>query len=66
MSDHRPLLSPARVEDEHLNIICLGGRLTGPMLAWDLAEAFLGSSLVRWSVIRDACAKLRRWKHETH
>jgi len=29
------------VEDDHMNIICLGGRVTGPMLAWDLVEAFL-------------------------
>jgi ribose 5-phosphate isomerase B len=29
------------VEDDHMNIICLGGRITAPMLAWDLVEAFL-------------------------
>jgi ribose 5-phosphate isomerase B len=29
------------VEDDHMNIMCLGGRITGPMLAWDLVEAFL-------------------------
>ena len=29
------------VEDDHMNVICLGGRITGPMLAWDLVEAFL-------------------------
>jgi ribose 5-phosphate isomerase B len=26
-----------------MNIICLGGRTTGPFLAWDLVEAFLAS-----------------------
>ena len=31
------------VEDDHMNIICLGGRVTGPMLAWDLVEAFLAA-----------------------
>jgi ribose 5-phosphate isomerase B len=31
------------VEDDHMNIICLGGRTTGPFLAWDLVEAFLAS-----------------------
>ena len=30
-------------EDDHMNIICLGGRITGPMLAWDLVEAFLAA-----------------------
>jgi ribose 5-phosphate isomerase B len=31
------------VEDDHMNIICLGGRITGPMLAWDVVEAFLAA-----------------------
>jgi ribose 5-phosphate isomerase B len=31
------------VEDDHMNIICLGGRTTGPSLAWDLVETFLAS-----------------------
>ena len=31
------------VEDDHLNIICLGGRTVGPALAWDLVEAFLSA-----------------------
>ena len=31
------------VEDDHLNIICLGGRTEGPMVAWDLVETFLAA-----------------------
>ena len=31
------------VEDDHMNIICLGGRIAGPMLAWDLVETFLAA-----------------------
>jgi len=31
------------VEDDNMNIICLGGRITGPFLAWDLVEAYLAS-----------------------
>jgi ribose 5-phosphate isomerase B len=31
------------VEDDHMNIMCLGGRITGPMLAWNLVEAFLAA-----------------------
>jgi ribose 5-phosphate isomerase B len=27
-----------------MNIICLGGRVTGPSLAWDLVQTFLGAS----------------------
>jgi ribose 5-phosphate isomerase B len=29
------------VEDDHMNIICMGGRTVGPAVAWDVAEAFL-------------------------
>jgi ribose 5-phosphate isomerase B len=31
------------VEDDHMNIICLGGRTLGPFAAWDILEAFLGA-----------------------
>jgi ribose 5-phosphate isomerase B len=31
------------VEDDHLNLICLGGRIQGPELAWDLVQAFLAA-----------------------
>jgi ribose 5-phosphate isomerase B len=29
------------VEDDHMNIICMGGRTIGPYAAWDILEAFL-------------------------
>jgi ribose 5-phosphate isomerase B len=31
------------VEDDDLNIMCLGGRVTGPALAWDLVQIFLAA-----------------------
>ena len=31
------------VEDDHMNVICLGGRIVGTELAWDLIEAFLAA-----------------------
>jgi ribose 5-phosphate isomerase B len=31
------------VEDDHMNILCLGGRTIGPELAWDLAQTFLAA-----------------------
>ena len=31
------------VEDDHLNVICLGGRTEGPAVAWDLVETFLAA-----------------------
>ncbi len=31
------------VEDDHMNIMCLGGRCVGPSVAWDLVQAFLAA-----------------------
>lgn len=31
------------VEDDHINIICLGGRIMGTMVAWELVETFLAA-----------------------
>ncbi len=31
------------VEDDHLNILCMGGRTVGPAVAWDLVQTFLAS-----------------------
>src|SRR6266436_4287604 len=31
------------VEDDHMNILCLGGRTVGPSVAWDLVDAFLAA-----------------------
>jgi ribose 5-phosphate isomerase B len=31
------------VEDDNMNIMCLGGRVTGEALSWDLVRIFLGA-----------------------
>ncbi len=31
------------VEDDHMNVICMGGRTAGPEVAWDLVQTFLTS-----------------------
>ena len=31
------------VEDDHLNVICIGGRTVGPEVAWDLVRTFLAA-----------------------
>ena len=31
------------VEDDHMNVLCLGGRVVGPEVAWDLVETFLAA-----------------------
>jgi ribose 5-phosphate isomerase B len=36
-----PFSAHQGVEDDDMNIMCLGGRVTGPALAWDLVQTFL-------------------------
>src|ERR1700729_4080821 len=31
------------VEDDHMNIICMGGRTLGPFAAWDILEGYLAA-----------------------
>jgi len=31
------------VEDDHMNILCMGGRTVGPAVAWDLVRTFLAA-----------------------
>ena len=31
------------VEDDHMNVICIGGRTLGPEAAWDLVRTFLAA-----------------------
>src|SRR5580704_16920113 len=41
VSDH---FSPRQgVEDDHMNVICMGGRTIGPYAAWDILEQFLAA-----------------------
>jgi ribose 5-phosphate isomerase B len=42
LPDSRPLFARQGVEDDHMNILCMGGRTVGPAVAWDLAQTFLG------------------------
>jgi ribose 5-phosphate isomerase B len=42
------------VEDDHMNVICIGGRTVGPSVAWDLVQTFLAAEF------SDAARHLRR------
>ena len=42
------------VEDDHMNVICVGGRTVGPGVAWDLVRTFLAAEF------SDAPRHLRR------
>ena len=32
------------VEDDHMNVLCMGGRTIGPAVAWDLVQTFLAAN----------------------
>ena len=38
------------VEDDHMNIICMGGRTLGPFAAWDILEAYLAAEFSQAAV----------------
>src|SRR3989440_3447103 len=31
------------VEDDHMNVLCMGGRTVGPEVAWDLVQTFVAA-----------------------
>jgi len=35
------------VEDDHMNVICIGGRTTGSSVAWDVVQTFLAAQFSR-------------------
>ena len=52
------------VEDDHMNILCMGGRTVGPAVAWDLVQTFLRPSTARPSATCAVWAKWLPWKQE--
>ena len=32
------------VEDDHMNVLCMGGRTVGPEVAWDLVQTYLSAA----------------------
>jgi ribose 5-phosphate isomerase B len=38
-----PFAARQGVEDDDLNVLCLGGLVTGPALAWELVRIFLAA-----------------------
>lgn len=47
------------VEDDYMNILCLGGRTIGPEVAWDLVQTFLAAHLAKQS---GTCAGWAKWR----
>ncbi len=40
---HDHFLARQGVEDDHMNVLCIGGRSVGPAVAWDLVQTFLAA-----------------------
>ena len=53
------------VEDDHMNIICMGGRIVGPFLAWELLEAFLAAEFGQAERYLRRLDKVAALEHET-
>jgi ribose 5-phosphate isomerase B len=46
------------VEDDNMNVMCLGGQVTGQALAWDMVRVFLSSSFKDLERLRRRLAKI--------
>ncbi len=53
------------VEDDDMNVLCLGAAITGPSLAWDLVKIFLGANFVGSDRFRRRLAKVAALEMET-
>ena len=53
------------VEDDHMNIICLGGRIIGPMIAWDLVTTFLAADFSQEERHLRRLSKVAALEHKT-
>ena len=52
------------VEDDDMNVICLGGRVVGSALAWDLVRTFLAARFSGAERHRRRLAKVARLEHK--
>ena len=53
------------VEDDHMNILCMGGRTVGPEVAWDLVQAYLSAAYSQEERHRRRLGKVAALETET-
>jgi ribose 5-phosphate isomerase B len=53
------------VEDDDMNVMCLGGRVTGDALSWDLVQIFLSAHFKGDERFRRRLAKVTALERET-
>ena len=46
------------VEDDNMNVLCLGGQVTGKALAWDLVQTFLSANFKETERFKRRLAKI--------
>ena len=54
------------VEDDHMNVLCMGGRTVGPAVAWDLVQTFLAAEYSQAERHLRRIAKVASLEGETH
>jgi ribose 5-phosphate isomerase B len=55
---HETFSAHQGVEDDDMNMICLGGRVLGPALAWELVHTFLAAGFIGAERYRRRLAKV--------
>ena len=61
---HETFSAHQGVEDDNMNIICLGGLVIGQAFAWELVSTFLARDSAAPSAIAAAWPRWRNWKTE--
>jgi ribose 5-phosphate isomerase B len=59
-----PFSAHQGVEDDDMNVMCLGGRVTGHALSWDLVQTFLGARFKGTERFRRRLAKVAALERE--
>jgi ribose 5-phosphate isomerase B len=52
------------VEDDDMNVMCLGGRVVGYALSWDLVQIFLHANFIGAERFKRRLAKMAALEHE--
>ena len=59
-----PFSAHQGVEDDDMNVMCLGGRVTGHALAWDLVQTFLSARFKAAERFKRRLAKILELENE--
>ena len=60
-----PFSAHQGVEDDNMNVMCMGGRVTGQALAWDLVQTFLSAHFKGTERFKRRLTKISELETET-